>query len=301
MELRQLEYFLKVAARRSITAAAAELNITQPSLTKSIRLLEAELGVPLFERLPRGVALTVFGRRLHHHAQSVHVDIQDALSELQALRGGEDGTVVIGAGPSWLRRHLPLAVTRALTGRPRLQVRVVGGFDEPLFRDLRRGDIDFVVAELPMPGGVDDLELVALTTDDLVVCCRRDHELVGKGPLALETIAACPWALPADGTQTRRRLDGLFLSHGRTPPTPVIETESMAFLLASVRLSSALTYTTVTTLELPDATGLVRLDVPALVADRRAGIIHRRGTRLAPAACAIVVELQAICEADPQN
>ena len=301
MDLRQLQYFLKVAACRSITAAAAELNITQPSLTKSIRLLEEELGVPLFERLPRGVALTDFGRRLHHYAQAVRVDIQDALSELQALRGGQDGSVVIGAGPSWLRRHLPLAVTRALASRPRLRVRIVGGFDEPLFRDLRRGDLDFVVAELPMPGSVEDLEVIALTSDDLIVCCRRDHALVGKGPLDLETIAAWPWALPAEGTQTRRRLEGLFLAHGWTPPKPAIETESMAFLLAAVRYSTALTYTTVMTLDLPEAEGLVGLDVPALVADRRAGVIRRRGTRLAPAATAILGELRAICSGEPRN
>ncbi len=60
MDIRQLDYFLKVAERRSITAAAAELNVTQPTLTKSIRLLEQGLGVPLSERLPRGVELTLY-------------------------------------------------------------------------------------------------------------------------------------------------------------------------------------------------------------------------------------------------
>ncbi len=58
MDLRQLEYFLLIARRGSITAAASDLGIAQPTLTKSIRLLEQELSVKLFERHPRGVVLT---------------------------------------------------------------------------------------------------------------------------------------------------------------------------------------------------------------------------------------------------
>src|SRR5215813_7834620 len=68
MDLRQLEYFLRVAQRRNISLAAAELNITQPSLTKSIKLLEKTLGVRLFERLARGVELTDYGHTLRRHA-----------------------------------------------------------------------------------------------------------------------------------------------------------------------------------------------------------------------------------------
>jgi len=68
MDLRQLVYFLKVAQRKNISTAAAELNITQPTLTKSIKLLEDQLGVKLFDRLPRGVALTLYGATLLRHA-----------------------------------------------------------------------------------------------------------------------------------------------------------------------------------------------------------------------------------------
>ena len=109
MDLRQLEYFLKVAQRQNISTAAAELNITQPSLTKSIKLLEKQLGVQLFDRLARGVELTTTATTLLRHAEAVHVQINDAGDEVAALRSGTFGVVSVGAGPTWLRRHLPVA------------------------------------------------------------------------------------------------------------------------------------------------------------------------------------------------
>ncbi|WP_410603849.1 LysR substrate-binding domain-containing protein, partial [Bacillus sp. SIMBA_008] len=73
--------------------------------------------------------------------------MSEARADLQALRTGDRGTVTIGAGPAWLRRHLPHAVARSIANRPDLKILIVGGFDEALFRKLRRGEVDFVVAE----------------------------------------------------------------------------------------------------------------------------------------------------------
>jgi Bacterial regulatory helix-turn-helix protein, lysR family len=75
VDLRQLEYFLRVAQRKSISLAAADLNIALPTLTKSIKLLEQQLGVRLFEWLPPGVVLTPFGPMLLRRAEAVHVQV----------------------------------------------------------------------------------------------------------------------------------------------------------------------------------------------------------------------------------
>ncbi|MGV7216640.1 LysR family transcriptional regulator [Bradyrhizobium sp. UFLA05-112] len=149
MDLRQLEYFLRVAQRKNISLAAAELNIAQPTLTKSIKLLEEQLGVKLFERLPRGVVLTSFGTTLLRHAEAVHVQMKDAGHEIAAQRSGAVGTVAIGAGPTWLRRYLPAALARTISSHPSIRVRVEAGFDESLFRALRQGEFDFVEFRSP--------------------------------------------------------------------------------------------------------------------------------------------------------
>src|SRR5215467_11595025 len=195
MDLRQLEYFLRVAQRRNISLAAAELSITQPSLTKSIKLLEKELGVRLFDRLARGVELTDYGRALLRHAEAIGVQIADASSEITALRSGNFGAVSVGAGPAWLRRHLPLAVARTVTRHPGVHIRVGGGFDEELFRGLRRGDYDFVVAELPQAEDRRGLEVRLLTSDELGVCCRAGHPLAKRRRIAPRDLLGFPWVL----------------------------------------------------------------------------------------------------------
>ena len=147
MNIRQLEYFLSVAAHRSMTVAARTLGISQPTLTKTIHALETELGVPLFERMPRGVNLTQYGVSLLKHAQAIHVQFGDAKREIDSLSGGRYGTVMIGAGPAWLRRHLPQAVARATSKNPSIKVSVEGGYDDALMGALRRGEIDMVLAD----------------------------------------------------------------------------------------------------------------------------------------------------------
>ncbi len=301
MDLRQLEYFVAIARHRSITAAAMALRVAQPTVSKSLHLLETELGVALFVRLPRGVELTAYGSSLLHHAEQMRLQMRDALGELDALRGGRLGQVVAGAGPAWLRRHLPLAVARALATHPLLRVRVVGGFDDALLRALRQGELDFVVAELPDENAVADLEVTSLTEDELRVCCARDHPLAGRQGLTLTDLLGHPWVLPPPATRARHRLEALFISAGLPPPVPAVESESMQFLMALLAEMPALTYTTAATMCLPDTAGLQVLDVPALHAARRAGIMQRRAAFVTPATQVVITALRQICAEDPRN
>ena len=301
MNIRQLEYFLTVAAHKSVTVAAAKLGVSQPTLTKTIRSLELELGVSLFERMPRGVDLTPYGQSLLRHAEAIRVQFGDAKSEIESLRGGKYGTVLIGAGPAWLRRHLPRAVAIATGKNPSIKVNIEGGYDDALLRALRRGELDMVIAELPPKDEVRDLKLRPLTSDRLCVCCRAGHELQGRPKLSLPDLLRFPWAMPPEATRAHQRFRSVFISRDLAPPNAVVETKSMAFLLQMVRFSDALTFTVTTTLKTPEATGVVILDVPEVAAMRSAGIITRKDSWLSPAAEAIIEELTAICAREPTN
>ena len=301
MNLRQLDYFLAVARARSMTRAAVELGVAQPTLTKSIRTLEAELGVELFRRLPRGVELSGAGLSLFRHAQTVNVQMQDAIREIGSLRGGTPGTVAIGAGPAWLRRHLPLAVARALKRHPAMRVRIDGGFDDILLRALRRGEVDFVVAELPSPEMAQDLSLIPLTSDSLGVICRLGHPLAANGRVEPGHLLDFPWALPPLSTRTQRRLRALFVAADLPPPEAVVETESQAFIIQMIRHSDAISFSVATTLKAAESEGLIMLRVPALASTRHAGIICRKDGWISPASAAVIDELKSICALEPEN
>lgn len=302
MNLRQLEYFLAVAQAGSFTAASATVGVAQPTLTKSIRALELELGVTLFERLARGVAVTHFGAVLQRHAERVGVQVQDAVDELKAMIGGAAGAVRIGAGPAWLRRQLPDAVARIVVSHPAIHVTVIGGFDDMLLRLLRAGELDFVVAELPSAENARDLDLMPLAADRLCVCARADHPLFAAGEAVWASdLLAYRWVMPPATTRAQQRLVALFVAADLPPPPIAVETESMAFLLRLVALSDALTFTVSTTLRLPEAAGLTAIDVPGLSPVRAAGVISRQGSYTSPAAELVIAELRRICALDDRN
>lgn len=300
-DLRELEYFLTIAERRSFTAAAAKLNITQPALTKSIRLLEDALGVQLFRRLPRGVELTPYGASLARHARAVRVQVKDAISDIQSLKSGISGRITIGAGPAWLRRLLPVAVSALVHERPLVRVRIVGGFDEAVLQNLRLGEIDAALVEVPSSEESADLDVCPLTSDKLVVACRKDHPLAQREEVRISDLLTALWALPPQATRSRRRLDSLFISRELPPPDAVVETESGAFLLSLLKESDALTYTTRRTLEQPDASDLVEIGIPELAAERIAGFITRKGQTMSPPLAVLFAGLRALAEADARN
>jgi LysR family transcriptional regulator of gallate degradation len=188
-----------------------------------------------------------------------------------------------------------------LAKHPGIQVRIDGGFDDALLRALRHGDLDFVVAELPAPNRTDDLEATPLTSDELGVCCRVGHPLTKGRKVKLGRLLDFPWVMPPRATRAHRRLRALFIKSDLPPPEAAVETGSMAFLLQMLKDSDSLTFTVRTTLNVPDGSGLVMLDVPELAASRQAGVICRRGGWLSPAAAQILQELRAICAQDPYN
>jgi DNA-binding transcriptional LysR family regulator len=96
MDLRQIRYFIAVAEDEHFGRASERIHIAQPALSRQIQLLEAELGVTLFDRLPRGVKLSVAGRTFREHCSQVLVDLSHAVSETQAVARGESGMLKLG-------------------------------------------------------------------------------------------------------------------------------------------------------------------------------------------------------------
>jgi DNA-binding transcriptional LysR family regulator len=186
VELRHLRYFIAIAEERSFTGAAERLWIAQPGLSTQMRRLEAELGVQLFERHPRGIELTQAGELLLERARVAVSAADVALATGRDLEAGVIGSLRLGlaAGARWPRAsELLLQFGRE---RPGVELGVVEAYGTTLWRDLRAGRLDAVVA--PTGHGSADIRTLALGYEDWVVLVGAGHPLAGIGPVDAEDL-----------------------------------------------------------------------------------------------------------------
>jgi len=295
-DLRTIEYFIAAVARRSLRAAAQELGVTQPALTKAIRRLEDSFGAPLFDRQARGVTPTAYGTALLRHAKDVQAAVRAAREEVDALRTGSVGLAKVGAGPSWQDAVLPEAIAELRMTRPGIRVHVTGGGDDQLKEQLKIGALDFVLAAVPeTPRLEPELAWKPLLADEYCVVADIGHPLRRRHAVRAEDLLGYPWILPPATTYMVGRLHHLLRAAGLPAPVPAIETDVMPLKFALMRDSEYLSYHASAHLAALGPGHIAPLEVPGTRAVRQAGLINRRGADLSPAAKSLVGILQRRC------
>jgi DNA-binding transcriptional LysR family regulator len=180
VQLRQLEYVLAVADERSFTRAAARLHLAQPSLSRQVKLIERELGVPLFDRGPGQavVSLTSDGAALLPFIRRVVADAEATGAEARALRGMARGRLSVGATPSLITRVLAPALVEFHASHPGIELLVVEAGSRQLVPQLASGEVDLALVVLPV---TDPLVATAPLFDDpLVLAVAPGHPLAGR-------------------------------------------------------------------------------------------------------------------------
>jgi LysR family transcriptional regulator of gallate degradation len=205
-----------------LSQAAEAMNITQPGLSKSMHRLHRSLGARLYQRRGRGTELTEAGRALVRHAKLVETQMTDAQAEILGIADGKWGHARIGAGPSWLSRHLPVTVSHIMARHPNIRFSVDSGFPDKLIGRLRLGELDIVVGALPENRIDPDLRFLRLTSDVIRVVGRKDHPLTRKRNRTVADYAKHRWVLPGRQELVRQRLARAFVEAGFPEPTPAI-------------------------------------------------------------------------------
>lgn len=191
VETRLLEVFRVVAAHGSISAAARDLRFTQSAVSRQIAVLEAEIGAPLFDRLPRGVTLTEEGRELLPHAEAVLDRLATARRDLDDLRGLARGRLRVGAFPTAVAALVPRAMASFRSAYPKVSLSLVEGLTPRLLERLLAEDADVAVVSTS-PGGELDHERFALRhllDERLRVAVARDHRLARRRTVRLADLA----------------------------------------------------------------------------------------------------------------
>ena len=182
MELHQLRYFVAVADEGSFSRAAAKVRVAQPSLSQQIRKLEAEIGQPLFDRLPRSVVLTEAGRCLLEYARQILASIGDARRCVDELKGKIAGDLAVGAIPTIAPYVLPELVVTFQNHYPDVTLHIVEDVTEGITRRIEAGELDVALASTCQRSPTLRVEL--LGREPLLALVPEGH------PLAKQTVVS---------------------------------------------------------------------------------------------------------------
>ncbi|MBY0303877.1 MAG: LysR family transcriptional regulator [Sphingomonas sp.] len=226
MDPTKLRYFLAVLETGHFARAAQSLGISQPAISKSIKALEDDLGVRLFERGQFGAEPTRYALRLATRAKLMLAEGRLARAELEAMRGARKGRLAIGAGISFASRILPIAIERYRRRWPGISVSIDVGMSGSLFPALQSGEFDFVVSAPPIALTIDgDLSQEKLFDEVDSIVVGRDHPLLKAPPASLNDIGNYPW-LVSGRSGLWDYICASFVEAGLRPPRDVVRTDS---------------------------------------------------------------------------
>jgi DNA-binding transcriptional LysR family regulator len=218
MELRHLEYFVAVAAELNFSRAAQRIHVVQSALSASVGRLEKELGVELFDRSKRQIALTAAGEVFLEHARDVIHTAHRARTSVDAFRDQLTGTVTVGTLMSWGTLNLPAALQEFRNSHPLITVRLRQSLTGSAghLTAIADGRMDLALVSIASPGS----QLVALRElmrEPMVFVCDSSHPLADRRRVELTDLAGHDFIDFPLGWGIRQRLDAGFADAGIHP------------------------------------------------------------------------------------
>jgi len=217
--------FDEVARRGSIRKAAESLHLTAAAVHQQILNLEAQIGTPLFDRLPRGMQLTVAGEIMIAAVRRGQRDFDSALAQVEDLRALRRGHISLAVSHSSAEELVPRVIEKAMRSHPGVTYGVRSGSGEQILRWVVNGeaDIGYCLRRRPPPG----VEEIRAFPQQLGLVTRPDHPLARAGKLPrMRDCADQPLILMTPDTELRAMVDQI------APPTtrPLVETSSVAMV-----------------------------------------------------------------------
>ena len=293
MRLTQIRDFLAVAECGSIRAAARKLGIAQPTITKSIRSLEAELHVQLFGRNARGIVRTPAGRAFFARARVAHAELCKAEEEAGQFGGSSEGSVAFGIGPTGVALIAPEAVARFRQQFPRARIRIVEGLAHLLLPSVRDETLDFVIGLRPITELDATLRFRPLYRNEIVICARKGHPL--RHARSLAELPSADWLTSSTLSLPGGPVERLFTSAGLPPPQPMIQCDSYNTVVALLAHSNMLGIMQRRMLKEPYAREFLQeIPVADAMPSVTAGIFTRADTPLTRVAAAMAKNVTAV-------
>lgn len=233
MDLKQIEYFVRVAELGSFTRAAVALNVAQPALSRQVRLLEVELRQNLLIRNGRGALPTEAGKLLLDHGRGILHQVERAREELGRVQGALAGRVAVGLPPSIARMmSVPLihAFRRTL---PQGTLSLTEGLSTAMLESLAHGRLDIALVYNTTPSP--DIELTPLFQEELflVQARRLPGQRAATQAMSLSELARVPLVIPSRPNAIRMQVEAELAALGLKPEI-ALEVDSVASILELV-------------------------------------------------------------------
>ncbi|MBY0598800.1 LysR family transcriptional regulator [Bacillus bingmayongensis] len=290
MELRQLEYFRAVCEELHFTRAAEKVGSSQPALSQQIRLLEYEIGTPLFNRIGKKTALTESGRLLLRHTQNIFDELEQAQTAIKELNGLQRGSISIGTLLTVENYLIPPALLSFHHLYPNIEVSVLGLSTGDIMKNLLENKLDIGIVFLPMNNN--ELETISLYKEDLALAVPNEHPLEVKDMVSLEVLRTTPSILLPESYFIRQLINKSCNELGFLP-RPILEITTMESLINMVVKGIGITILPRPYLECLN-NNKIRI-IPSLNSNlsREVGIIYRKDKYMSTATHIFVEQLKA--------
>lgn len=279
MELRQLQYFIKVARMQHVTHAAEELHVAQSAVSRQIHQLEAKLGVQLFVQKGRNLQLTPVGRLFLERVEKIQVDLDRAIEEVREFMDPEAGEIRLAFPHSLGINLVPMIAAEFRKERPNVKFRFKQGVYTNLLDRLLEGEVDLALIS-PFPLENEYVSGESLLTEELVAVLPPDHPLASCESIRLEQLKDEEFALFSEGYSLRNIVQKACEQVGFEPKVSFEgeETDTIRGLVAAGMGVSLLPEMSVNYVCSPLHPVIVRVSEPKVT--RTIGLIQRKNEKL---------------------
>ncbi len=264
--------FYIVASNGSISKAAERLYISQPAVTFQIKNLEEQLGIGLFIRTKHGVILTEEGKVLYEYVKIGIESFINGINTLTNLKNLDNGILRIGASTTVSRHVLIPYLETFHENYPNIDIQIVNNLTNNLLKDLRNGNLDILILNLPMEEQK-DLKIIPVTDVQDIFVGNIKYYKKTKGKIKLEDLNNYPLLFQKSPSNTRNFLDN-FLKNNNVKLNPKLEVVSYNLIMDLVKAGFGIGYATKEFIknELKDKT-LFEIEIYPKVPKRFIGIV----------------------------
>lgn len=283
MKPQHIQVIVAIAEHGSLRAAAKHLRKSQPALTQALRQVEDDLGVALFARTSRGVALTEIGERVLVRARTITSEIARLDEDVAQLRGEQSGAVTVCLSPLAAVRIMPRALTLFRKTYPKIAVHLSSGLYPGALKPLREGRTDLLIGPAPPDNLVRDISVKHLIETPISLVTAAGSPLLQAQ--SLRDLRDAQWIMIGSPTGPGGTFHQAFLDHGLIPPTALTTSESYFGALSLVEsLGAVCTFPELLMDDIRDTWQIATIPIREQIPSLSISLMTRAAHPLTPAA-----------------